>query len=827
MFYSCRRFGLLIIAILCTTLSYATTYTAVSSGNFSSSSTWGGVTPPSNITLDQVIIPSGINVMMDNNITLNGAIAVLTVNGTLSASGSTSINFIMGTVAGAGSITADTLTMGAAATATFTGSLTSNVMNVGLTLATSATVMVNNTLNLTLGTLSFVTGGSLAAANNATIVISGGLLGVGTGGTINLNNAYNVTYASSASTTSGVELSGPGLQNVTVDVGTGNNVTLTSSITINGTLTTTSGSLNLSGYDLTLNGTIAAGGNGTISTSNAASNININTSSGTGGTLSFAGSLNTFNNITVNVGAGNSANISGNLSVAGNLQLTSGTLNFSGSTLTVTGDVTGSGTLAGASNANLSINTAGSLTSALNFAAGSQSVNNLSISVGSGNSASLGSSLTVNGMLTLAAGNTFNINSNTLTIGSGGSISGSGALGTTSSSNIIIDAMGSTTLSTSGTLGNLTIATGSGNVTLANNITISGTLDLQSGTLSLNGNNLNINGNVAASGSGTITSTSASSITINSSTSLAGELGFTAGSNTVGNFTVNIANGGQASLSTDLNITGTLTLTSGTVNVGNYGLIITSSGSIAGGSATSYVITDVNGYLQLAGTAGGSAITFPVGTNLHFAPASVQLSGSASGNVQVGVMGNVLANGTSGADISTTQAVVDATWNVHSDITSNLDMALTVMWSAAMQVNGFDNTSAYISHYTNAHWDNTSLSAATSANGMFSIQRTGITSLSPFAVFNQNTVAAVQSITPDLNFEIYPNPIADNINIQNIAASTAATNMDIYSVTGQLLQSYKLTNTITNVSAANLAPGSYIVKLYNNDTQITKQITKL
>ena len=101
------------------------------------------------------------------------------------------------------------------------------------------------------------------------------------------------------------------------------------------------------------------------------------------------------------------------------------------------------------------------------------------------------------------------------------------------------------------------------------------------------------------------------------------------------------------------------------------------------------------------------------------------------------------------------QPVVDATWFVHSDITSNLNLNLGVAWSAAMEVNAFTNAAAYISHYTGGSWDATATAAATAqGGGMFSIQRTGLTSLSPFAVFNQNTSTNIEEVKA-VQFEVW------------------------------------------------------------------------
>src|SRR6202008_560333 len=100
----------IVLLVFTTTFSSAATFTAVASGNWSSSTTWGGSVPPTTIASDQVIISSGINVVIDNNVTLNGSFSQLNVNGTLSSSSSTILTVVIGTVSGSGVINVGSFT---------------------------------------------------------------------------------------------------------------------------------------------------------------------------------------------------------------------------------------------------------------------------------------------------------------------------------------------------------------------------------------------------------------------------------------------------------------------------------------------------------------------------------------------------------------------------------------------------------------------------------------------------------------------------------------------------------------------------------------------
>lgn len=1062
----CRNISSIMLILLLTGSSFGATFTATSSGNFSSATTWsGGTVPPLTNVMDMIIIPSGININLDNTLTINGALASITVEGTLTTNSSSSLMLMVGTLAGAGAVILDTVDMKLGSTLLFTGSLTANTLNLLTGFQSSANITVNQTLNLVSGTLTLISGGKLTMSSNGTIVISGGLLSVGTGGSVGLTRSYNVIYIGNSST-AGVELSGVGLQDVTLNVDSSKSVTLTSDLAVAGTLSLKKGTLILAGKDLTINGgltdsggsvsssitssiaintsggtsgtimfggvnsevnnlTISIGGerqakiggnvtvngalqlnsgilnfskanlvlkgaitgsgtlsggdssnltvsttnsvalkfaangqviknltispsgsnsvqlassltvhgiltlngrggalhlngnsltlgaassiigtdsivsnsssdltinsmigisalnltggirnltvntgetvgvalghdlevngmlnlksgtlvlnsknlsiNGTISTdgtsgisSTAASNIIINTSGGTNGVLIFNGAASAINNLTVNVGTGNQAKIGGNITVNGALQLNGGTLNFSNTHLTVKGTITGSGSLSGNGSSNLTVNTTTGAT--LNFAAGGQLVKDLSISPSAGNSVTLGSSLAVNGVLSLNGGGTLHLNGNTLILGETSSIVGSDSIVSTVSSDLIINSEGGISLlNLTGGIRNLTINSGSsGNVNLGSNLTVSGILSMQNGVLRLNGKDLTIAGDISVGGTGTISSDSTSDITIFPGISPLGGLRFSSNANTVGNLSVAMPNGGSVNIGTDLNISGKLNLTGGALNIGVSKLSIETSGSIQGTGNSSFIITEAGGSLGMNVSVGESnKVIFPIGTLTHYAPATVQLnSGSGSGKIYIGVMNDVKAQGTTGVDISVNQPVVDATWDVSSNITANLNMNLKVMWSAAKEVNGFNRTSAYISHYVNGKWDTSLEAAATSeAGGMFSLERAGITSLSPFTVFDKTTTVVKEK--GDLSFEIYPNPTVDAIIIQNPAVYTEPVTMDIYNSLGQLISSYKLTDPTSTISVREFVSGNYFIKFSNKGVSSIRYFTKI
>lgn len=362
----------------------------------------------------------------------------------------------------------------------------------------------------------------------------------------------------------------------------------------------------------------------------------------------------------------------------------------------------------------------------------------------------------------------------------------------------------------------------SGTVSLNNNLDVSGTLMLTSGTLDLNNHSLTFSGNgsFATSGTGTITSSSASNLTFATSGNFSNGLRFTSGSNTVNNLTVNLGNNtSSVTLDGNLNVGGTLSLQSGMLNVGANNLMLSSGATISSGSANSYVVTGIGGMLTMTLISGGSN-TYHVGTVTNYAPVTITASNSSpTSNVSVSVNSGVKINGTSGADL-TIDPIVNTTWYVASSATSNINLSMQVLWSTGMEVNSFDRTKAYISHYTNGGWDaTTSASAGTTINGMYSLSRTNITSTGPFAVMNKfpSSIANVENASA---VSVYPNPVTDMLHIKGANVN----NVNIYDVTGHLVKSAVVTN--NTISVNDLPAGYYNIRFSGNGLNTVQHFVK-
>lgn len=725
--------------------SLATTYTASANGNWSASATWGGTAPGANITsADAIVIPLGTTVTLDENVTVNNALATVTVTGTLS--GTSGLTVTAGTLSGAGSVVLQSIAIGTAGLITSTGSISANTFtNNQLLLSLVATVNVGTTVNLNAGVIQLNSGSSVNLADNITLNMAGGSLSVN-GGAISLAGNYNLVY-SGTSATIGLEATQAGLQNVTIDLPSASaQISMTNDLTVGGTLSLQSGTLVLSGHNLTLNGTISTTAGSSIYTSSS-SIVTIN-GSGNVGTIAFTPGWNTVGGLTVNIG--------------------------------------------------------------------------------SGGSISLGSDVMVSGVLTLAGGN-LTLNGNNLTIG-GTVTSTGGSIYTSSSSNITINGSGSigTIAFTPGwnTVGGLTVDIGGtgGSVSLGSDLTVSGALTLSGGSLAINGNNLTLSGTLSSTGTGSISGSSSSNLTLSGSGSM-GNLSFTGGGNssTLNNLTVNIGSSGSASLSSDLTVGGTLALTSGILATGN-NLTIGSTGTIQGGSSASYVVASGSGRLNMIINNGGASAMFQVGTMANYAPVTVTNNSSASGSFSVNAHPGVFAAGTIGTDISATQSVVNTSWNVESSITSGANVTLDMNWNTGMQVNGFDNTQAYVSHYTNGAWNTSALTAATAGGGgTFSLALTGVTSFSPFAVFDKNTNVntGISSITADNSLSIYPNPAGSTVHI-GVPDPSADYTVAVYNMSGQLIFEREANSNSLDVSS--LSIGLYSVAIYQQGNTLRGKV---
>lgn len=441
--------------------------------------------------------------------------------------------------------------------------------------------------------------------------------------------------------------------------------------------------------------------------------------------------------------------------------------------------------------------------------------------------------LYLNGGVLNLGSSTFTLGNNTTIVVNGGTMTiGSATLNLTNTYNVRYEGSSASAgleLSGSG-LTDVEINPGmNNNVTLNSDLDMKGTLTLTSGELILNSNDLSFSGNgqISATGSGTINTTTNSDIEIMTSNGPGGGLRFSAGANTVDDFTVNInAANEYVKIEGDLNVAGTLSLQKGMLDVQGNTLTLNTGAAISGGSKTSYVITGNGGRLAID-MMGGSSTTYHIGTANNYAPCIITgNSGSTQTKLSAGVNADVMAMGSTGSDVSATQPVVDATWFLEAAASGTISANLEFWWDSNMEVNAFDRTKAYISHYTNGSWDTEASAAASmTSNGMYKITRSNITSFSPFAVFDENTAVSVENIANNsIKVAIHPNPATDVLTVEYDADQPVQA--DIYSINGSKVQSAQLTNNKNTIDVSSLNTGMYFIRLNGEGVNATQRFIK-
>ncbi len=661
-----------------------------------------------------------------------------------------------------------------------------------------------------------LTGGTL-------IMTSGTLAGIGSidvdSAALGLTTGFSFTgdLTARALTSTGTTISG------------GANILATQSLhLVSGTMNVASGDLTLGNNSTIMRsgGDLSTSGSGALDLDSVYNVMYVSSSATTGAEL--GGSM--LNNIMINVSG--TVTMAGNASLNGMLTLTNGTLALNGHTFTFNGSsdlsASGAGVFSGSSSSDIVINSTSGLTGALRFATGSSDMlNNLTVNTTSGN-AMLGTDLSINSVLNLSSG-ALSLNGHTLTIASSGDITGSGTLSGSSMSNLVINATGGVTgmlkfSSGSSLLNNLTINTTSGGATIGSNLNLNGMLSLTSGSLTLGSHTLTLSGSadIAVSGTGSLMGSATSNLVLNTTGSITGALNFASVGNMQNNLTVNMGSGSTLSLGSNLMIDGALNLMSGRIKLGSNNLSLGATGTVTGGSLNSYVVTDGTGTLTLS-LAASTTDSFMVGTMSSFAPLALSANASATtGDASVNVGSGVMANGTTGTLLSGSESMVNATWYV-SSIASTVNYNMTAMWTAALEVNGFDRGHAFISHYTSGAWDAYMPSAAGTSGSLYNMTRTGITSLSPFMVTDHaiGTTSVASVAGNDGKVSFYPNPATSTLHLSNAAD---VHNIHIMDVTGNRVFTSAASD---NINVSSLPAGAYEIQFIGKNLNVVQKFIKL
>jgi hypothetical protein len=346
-----------------------------------------------NLTLNR----SAGSATLGTDLTVNTTLAL--TNGNLIFNGHTLT--LIGNATGTGNLSGDASSSliingtGAFGSVSFIGGGNS-IANLTVNRASSGTatigsaLTVNTALLLTNGALT--TSGTLTMASGSTLTRASGTIST----TPTFAGTSDIIYTSPVTTGNELPTSSTAIRDLTINC-TSSSVVLNADVTVTRNLTITSGTLSTgSNRNITLKGNWV---NNAFFTPNSGTV----TFSGTSG-QNISGSLaTTFYNLTVN----NSSNVtlsgtSITTTVSNNFTCSSGSLSIGANTLALTGFIPIASSLIGGSTSNLSIGGSGDL-GTITFAS-SPTLLNLTLNRASSGQATLGTALTVEGVLTLTLG---------------------------------------------------------------------------------------------------------------------------------------------------------------------------------------------------------------------------------------------------------------------------------------------------------------------------------------------------------------------------------------------------------------------------------------
>jgi hypothetical protein len=347
-----------------------------------------------------------------------------------------------------------------------------------------------------------------------------------------------------------------------------------------------------------------------------------------------------------------------------------------------------------------------------------------------------GSSLIINGDLTIGANCTFNPNvtatpghsiKGNISIGSGGTLNYNPATAGT----INLNGSGTQTISVAGTFttgSNATLAVGASSTIdfgATNAIAGSGTFTTASGSTLITANTSGINGSLSLTNRSLNAGTN---YTFNNSVPSAQVTG--AALTSANNIILN--NSAGLTLSANTSITGTLTLTSGKLTTN--GFTLTLSNAVSGGTSSNYIVADATGTAIFNGVT--TARLFPLGTSAAYAPMTV--TAGSSTNYTAYVTGTSTWPGS--CTPTTTSQMVNLAWGLSG---SNTPTQVVFQWPAASQAGSFDPaTSCDLGRYNSSCPYNVTNISAASGSGPYTLTcTTGIGSTSNiYVIGNQNAV---------------------------------------------------------------------------------------
>jgi len=200
-------------------------------------------------------------------------------------------------------------------------------------------------------------------------------------------------------------------------------------------------------------------------------------------------------------------------------------------------------------------------------------------------------------------------------------------------------------------------------------------------------------------------------------------------------------------MNTETSVSSILNIQSGNVFLASSDLVIESGATMTGAGPTQYIVAENSG--RLVQEVGVESVSYPVGTSESYVPVTLSNSGTTD-NIGINVFKDVLDGGTTGTTIPEIDHCVNNTWIITEETAGGCNLTITTQWNLSDEGISFDRTQSGIGHYSGGEWDKQSAIAA-QGTGPYTLTRSGITSLSAFAVGDINSPMAIQvAITLDM-----------------------------------------------------------------------------
>jgi hypothetical protein len=494
---------LTVVIVLMAVSTNMKAFTAVLSGAWSNAATWGGVGPGANVSNNDIIIPSGLTVDLDIDVTFSGLLNSFTVDGTLNSATNHNATITLGAVTGTGNINIHRLSLsGVLTTMTFSGNMNLHVLqNQGAVINFAATASLSDSLDLDGGSLILGTGSNVTMLNSSAVRVNNGTLST-SGGVFTTGSPYDVWYVGTSKTT-GLEVNSTMLRHLHLNMNSNTEVVTQgiNNLVVNGDMNMAMGQFSLNGNHLTLKGDLMIT-TGAMFVSTATSDLTIQgTGAMTNGLVFSSGS--SVNDFEIDrAGAGN-VDLRSELGIAGTIHLTNGTFSLqNGALLTMLsgsdaqiGDgyfVQNGGTFNG--NAMYDVEyIGGSQTSGIELTG--SGLDDVKLALTSGSSAvELGDNVTINGNLNLMSG-MLSLYGYDLTLDSSFSQSPSAVIVGDSTSDLTLNLVTTSTdtiyFGSINHIRNLSLNTTSGNeLLIATDLTIHNQLNMMSGMIEITNANL-------------------------------------------------------------------------------------------------------------------------------------------------------------------------------------------------------------------------------------------------------------------------------------------------------------------------------------------------